>query len=278
MKKQFSLREISLELGIPKSTVVKYKDLYPDFFTLSGDGKRKKLDSGALEVLKAIRELREESKLDWPEINQTLIERFGAPKPKQPEASAEPQKALVPQTAASVEKIERLEHMVAILGGQMIKMNERLEMFMKRSEKAEAEAAVMAKSVARAERKIDLALGEMLKNDSGNKKFVVDLAETFRAEFGRLNATVSTLRHEMGEIKKNGLESMDAFAGALEEFRSKMEKTQSDNGAFQTKYQVALREIEVLRTKLRQMSAERTEQPAESPRQGTGWRTWLKRG
>jgi hypothetical protein len=278
MKKQFSLREISLELDIPKSTVVKYKDLFPDFFTLAGDGKRKKLDSGALETLKAIRELREESKLDWPEIKETLIERFGAPKPKLSEAPAEPQKALVPQASASVEKIDRLEHMLAILGSQMLQMNERLEKSMKQSKKTEADAAIMAKALARAERKIDLALGEMLKNDSGNKRFVMELAETFRAEFGRLNATVSTLRHEMGEIKKAGLDNVDTAAGALEEIKNKLEKTHSDNGAFQTKYQVLLRENEVLRTKLRQMSAERTEQPAEAPRQGTGWRTWLKRG
>ena len=76
MKKYYSLRDLSQELNIPKSTIVKYKDYFPDFFKLYGDGKRKKFQEESLEVLRTIRELREEQKLDWLDIKDVLAERF----------------------------------------------------------------------------------------------------------------------------------------------------------------------------------------------------------
>ena len=81
MKKYYSLREISAELGIPKSTVVKYKDYFSDFLKMSGDGKRKKFEDSAVTVLRAIRDLRENQRLDWLEIKDVLIREYGAPKP-----------------------------------------------------------------------------------------------------------------------------------------------------------------------------------------------------
>jgi hypothetical protein len=57
-RKYYSLRDLSLELDIPKSTIVKYKDFFPEFFPMFGEGKRKKFDETAVDALKMIRDMR----------------------------------------------------------------------------------------------------------------------------------------------------------------------------------------------------------------------------
>lgn len=259
MKKYYSLREISNELGIPKSTIVKYKDYYSDFLKMAGDGKRKKFEEDALEVLRVIRELREDKKLDWMEIKDALGERFGAPAPAPPAAVA-----LQPAPSVSAVKIEHLSHMVLVIGAQLLSLRGMVEQTGRRSERNGKNIVTVARHVAQTERKLDLVLGELLSRDSHYRERLKAMAAGMRKDFDRLNVAVQHLSEEVaGEIPDAAEQR-----ASLAKLEQKIDKLVSENAMSQSRYQALLRENEILKNKLRESAKAQPELQKENRRGG----------
>ncbi len=55
-----------------------------------------------------------------------------------------------------------------------------------------------------------------------------------------------------------------------------MDRITTDSGMFQSKYQVLVRENEILKNKLREKSKEQYETSGED-RRGGGWRSWFRK-
>ncbi|HOO56490.1 MAG TPA: MerR family transcriptional regulator [bacterium] len=263
MKRYYSLREISSELDIPKSTIVKYKDYFQDFLPMSGEGKRKKFEESALGVLSMIRELREERKLDWMEIKQVLAEKFG--EPEQPEVEQSAVVATVQQVAPV--NLDYIEHMVAVIGSQLMMMTRAVEQSRKISAETDRKVEVLSKRVVEAERKTDLVIGELLNRDDSAGAGIEELTGGMRKEFDRINVGMQHLAEVTGKSSTNG-----DFQKKLEALADRIESMAKDVTLFQSKYQVLLRENEVLKGRIRQMGERYPEKPEEAKRGG-----WLSR-
>lgn len=263
MKKYYSLREISNELGIPKSTIVKYKDYYSDFLKMAGDGKRKKFEEDALEVLRVIRELREDKKLDWMEIKDALGERFGAPAPA-PAPSPPAAVALQPAPSVSAVKIEYLSHMVLVIGAQLLSLRGMVEQTVRRSGRNGKNIVTVARHVAQTERKLDLVLGELLSRDGHYREKLKAMAAGMRKDFDRLNVAVQHLSEEVaGEIPDAAEQR-----ASLAKLEQKIDKLVSENAMSQSRHQVLLRENEMLKNKLRESAKTQPESLKENRRGG----------
>lgn len=106
-----TLKEIAQKLGLPESTLRKYRDAYPQFMPYVGSGREKRYREEAIGVFNAIRECRMERHLSWEDTEKELTERF----PINPEALGE--KAVVGEEEANV-FLERLEKWVRQLSSQ----------------------------------------------------------------------------------------------------------------------------------------------------------------
>ncbi|MFA6451358.1 MAG: hypothetical protein WCX65_17930 [bacterium] len=276
MKKYFSLREISAELGIPKSTVVKYKDYFSDFLKMSGDGKRKKFDESALDVLKSIRDLRENQRLDWLEIKDILLKEYGEPESEPNTSVAITAQQAVSNSAAAVAispKIDYITHMVTILGSQTIEINAELEKAKKSGGRNNKNTVVLARRLVQVERKLDLVIGELLNRDDRQLKDLKLVASGMRKEFDRVNVMLQRLAEEVAETKKTPPEEAETFS----QMKQLVDRLTKDGASFQNKYQVAQRENEILKNKIRELTYKQEQKVEDSPRRGGGLRGMFKR-
>jgi DNA-binding transcriptional MerR regulator len=106
-----TLKEIAQKLGLPESTLRKYRDAYPQFMPYVGSGREKRYKEVAIEVFNAIREYRMDRHLSWEDTEKELTDRF----PINPEALGE--KAVVGEEEANI-FLERLEKWVKQLSSQ----------------------------------------------------------------------------------------------------------------------------------------------------------------
>ncbi len=269
MKKYYSLREISTELGIPKSTVVKYKDYFTDFLKMSGDGKRKKFEENALEVLRAIRDLRENQRLDWLEIKDILAKQYGAPEPP-PVVAVAP--AAPPPPAVSP-KIDYISHMVTVLGGELMDITSALHETSARALRNSNNTAVLAKRLAKVERKLDIVITELLNREGMAAEGMKQENAEMRREFNRINVAIHHLGEEMAGVKAAPAEE----AEAIKQLKQLVDRLGKDGAAFQSKYQVLLRENEILKAKIKELNRTQEEKPASPPRKSGGVRSIFRR-
>ncbi len=267
MKKYYSLREISTELGIPKSTVVKYKDYFSDFLKMSGDGKRKKFEDNALDVLRAIRDLRENQRLDWLEIKDILEKKYGTPTPP-------PAVAPVPvRDAASSPKVDYISHMVTVLGGELMEISSALHETNTRALRNGNNTVALAKRLSKVERKLDLVITELLSREGMAAETMKQANVEMKREFNRINVAIHHLSEEMAGVKAAPAEETEA----VKQLRQLVDRLGKDGAAFQSRYQVLLRENEVLKGKIRELNRTQEEKPAEPPRRSGGMRSIFRR-
>jgi hypothetical protein len=254
MKRYLTLRELSQELSIPKSTVVKYKDFYGEFLPMAGDGKRKKFDRVAIEVLTLIRHRREEQKKDWGEIREELEARFSEKKPEETKTAVAAHSA---PAAASVSvarheppdrRIEHLTHLMLALAGEMIQMRgalRELDSHVQASDGAGGRIDAMEADLRRM-RDETRAMAEDIK-ELNNIAARNDLKSKKRFEI-----VLSQLR---GEINNLGAGISRASAGGgpgAETTKKLVEKVQNwmqEHAALQTRYMMLLQENENLKSR-----------------------------
>ncbi|MEW5945740.1 MAG: hypothetical protein AB1742_06040 [bacterium] len=243
-KKYYSLREVSDALKIPKSTIVKYKDFFPDLLPMCGDGKRKKFPAGALEVLGEIRDMRENRKLDWLEIGDILRERRApAQAPNLETAAVAP--ARPDRTPA---KLDHLVHLVYAIASKMLEQSAetaRLNARLAQSGKRIARLELLAAATVRALQELNAATAN---NDKKNRRRIETLLASIRAEFFALQ------RERLKELeKKTPQDAKEQTPEPLADLVARIEKLTADSATFQTKYQYAMRENETLRRKLNEL-------------------------
>lgn len=275
MKKYYSLREISQELNIPKSTLVKYKDAFAQFLPFVGDGKRKKLSEEGLEILREVRDLRENEKHDWMEIRDFLSEKYAPQTPDFPGIEPQMLQAQPPPPpsappAMSSKQLEHLNHLLFAIAGEMVKNREILadiENSIKENtqrirhlESTTAAAAMDIRSVrGHVEKAVESA-------DNKNRRRFDAVVSYIRSEFLKLNTAVNG-----GEVQKPGgkLKELET----LVKLNDKIEKVIENAALNQAMNKLLKRENQVLRKKLEGASAD-APWGKEQPR---GWKDVFKR-
>lgn len=276
--KYYSLRDLSQELDIPKSTIVKYKDFFPEFFVMHGEGKRKKFDETGYSVLRDIREMREDQKKDWLEIREILESRYKDLLGKEEEkAIAEKQQQIVSQSNA---KLDYLGHLFTALTGEVVKYG---SVTLKLQQQQEAQSRMMLKlhkSVERLQHDVELLIIETVNRTDANRKAIKDLNADGQAQFKELKAQIAEVRKGMDglAIKMRtpapAPQQPASTGGETIEFQqlmSKIDKLSEEGAVAQGKYQVLLRENELLKNKLREAARLQEEDIlAEKPRKAGG--------
>jgi len=253
MKKYYSLREISAELDIPKSTVVKYKDYFGDFLIMVGEGKRKKFDDSAVEVLSAIRKLREEDKLDWLEIKDELGKRYGAGE----DGGTSKGLARV-EPAAAVHHIEHLRHMVNVLAGELLAVAESVGNLDARSRRHSEALKVIAKHAEYTKRNIELVLADLMERETIGRRQIGEISEKVEKEFRVLN-------ENMRKIASAGNEGMAGDREDLKKVAERLEGLLEKKTSEADKFQLLQRENEILKKKLVEAKRIAVETRVEEP-------------
>ena len=275
-KKYFSLRELSQELNIPKSTIIKYKDFFPEFFKMYGEGKRKKFDETAYEVLKLVRELREEQKRDWMEIRELLEQKYAGmvEKPKEEEPSGAVSKVFAEGVTA---RLDHLAHLFTALTGEVVRQGADTRKIQTKLAKQDKYFIALAKALADLRGRVNSLQKDVSKKDKGNNRRLELLAPYVEKIHTQLEPRLKKLQFANEQDAKrinaqfvslrNAIEKLAAAQRAAppapppvesmpsDELRRIMAKIDMlfDEGAFnQSKYLMLLRENEALKNKLRQ--------------------------
>ncbi|MFH1539208.1 MAG: MerR family transcriptional regulator [bacterium] len=267
MKKYYSLREVSQELNIPKSTLVKYKDFFSDFLPFVGDGKRKKLSEEGLDILRKIRDLRENENRDWLEIRDFLSEKYGEQGNDvfQPEIQQLP--APPPAPAISDKQLQHLNHLLFAMAGEMARTREKLEEIegsieknTKRIRHHESTIAAAVMDVRSFRSQIE---GAVERADIKNRRRFDAVVTYIRSEFQRVNKAIRAGAPQTPTLKSDQLKT-------ITNLNDKIEKVIEDAALYQARYKLIKRENQVLRKKLGAGLPPGKGQPQ-------GWRNMLKR-
>ncbi len=76
MARLLTLKEIAKELEVPESSLRKYREIFSPFIPSVGTGRSRRYRAEAKEVLKDIREMREEMHMPWDAISEQLGEKY----------------------------------------------------------------------------------------------------------------------------------------------------------------------------------------------------------
>ncbi len=257
MKRYYSLREISQELDIPKSTIVKYKDYFGDYMKMAGDGKRKKFEEEAMSVLRDIREMREQEKLDWLEIKDILDERYGtAEEEVEPEAPAD--------AAALLPQLEYISHVVNAIGGEFAGMTGKMNKLQDISIRQNRAIKIINKKLQNNRNSVDIVMAELLEREKTARKEYSDTVRLMKQGFAKILINMQHIRESIGG--KGNQSDFSELEEKVDKLSGKVEQVLSEGTLFQGKYQVLLRENELLRRKLNEIAAaDKTESEPQKP-------------
>lgn len=76
VNKLLTLKEIAKELGVPESSLRKYREIFSAFIPSVGSGRSRRYREEAIEILNEIRNLREDMNLPWDAISEKLAEKY----------------------------------------------------------------------------------------------------------------------------------------------------------------------------------------------------------
>jgi len=76
LSRLMTLKDIAKQLDVPESSLRKYRELFSDFIPGVGTGRSRRYRAEAVEVLKDIRDMREEQHLPWDAITEKLAEKY----------------------------------------------------------------------------------------------------------------------------------------------------------------------------------------------------------
>ena len=269
-KKYYSLRELSQELDIPKSTIVKYKEFYPEFFRLHGEGKRKKFDETALEVLGIIREQRENAGLDWMEIKDLLREQFGKSL-VEPEQEQAPAAAPAAAPEAVLKHIDHMGHLFTALTGEVVRLGERVrrmeagQVILARNQKKQV--ARTAGQFGRLRHDMEAMFLELINRDAASSRRARALQNDILTQFAAMQRSLDTLT-AMVRVPPPAPES--ASPENLKNLEEKIEQLAREGAFNQSKYQMLLRENEKLKEALQEIKHQEQlpRTPQAMPQQG----------
>lgn len=258
MKRYYSLREISQELDIPKSTIVKYKDYFGDYMKMAGDGKRKKFEEEAVQVLRDIRRMRENEKLDWLEIKDILEERYGgAEKEEEKEPAPPPQPAQTPQ-------LDHIAHMINAVGGEILGIARSVNALQQNSRRQDRAIINIDKKLRQNQKNVDLVMSELLEREKTARKDYNDTVKLMKQGFAKILVNMQHIRETVAEKSSGG--DCEALEQKVDKLAENVEQVISEGTLFQGKYQVLLRENELLRRKLNELAeTKKGEEAQEKP-------------
>lgn len=267
VKKYYSLRDLSQELNIPKSTIVKYKDYFPDFFKLYGEGKRKKFQEESLEILRAIREMREEQKLDWLDIKDILAERFAGNMEEAVEESAET--AVVPASAApspgDSKRLEHLSHLFNALAFEIMNISGQSRQLQCRQDAQAAKLVKIETGLLRLNHAVELVLLDIMRRDGDTKKLMRDQMTEIRGQFSQVRKDMNALATGINAVAKSRQPALNA--DAILKLTEKIDRAAAapQQDGMQNKYQLLLKENKLLKDRLRELDARPSSEPPPRP-------------
>lgn len=132
-----TLKEIAKQLDVPESSLRKYRETFSAFVPSVGTGRSRRYRADAIEVLKDIRDLREDMHMPWDAITDQLARKYpidatpaipsvsaGAARPAQPRIGDAPTAVTQePQRALSQAGSQYLRKMMAISEKQAMMVN-----------------------------------------------------------------------------------------------------------------------------------------------------------
>lgn len=97
MTKLLTLKEIAKVLGVPESSLRKYREFFSAFIPSVGSGRMRRYRAESIEIFQDIRHLREEMHMPWDAVSDRLAEKYPIDAtPSEPRLAPKP--AAAPQT------------------------------------------------------------------------------------------------------------------------------------------------------------------------------------
>lgn len=265
-RKYYSLRDLSQELNIPKSTIVKYKDYFPEFFTLHGDGKRKKFQEDALDILRTVRELREEKNLDWMEIRDMLNLRFEE-KIAEPMALVEAPRPAPPAPApASTARFDHLAHLFNAIAFEVMNLAGQTRALQQQQFSQAGNLARVEKSIDRLSHDVELVLLDLIRRDEASVQMHKTGAVEIKAQFASIQKTILTLSTALKSSAQPGATAAASNAESIRLIAEKIDRMAQQTDAGQGKLQALARENKLLKEKIREMEQPVRLEPERKPK------------
>lgn len=137
MNKLLTLKEIAKDLGVPESSLRKYREIFSAFIPSVGSGRSRRYREEAIGILSEIRNLREDMGLPWDAISEKLAEKYpmdgtmvaSAPESGQPQQQQRHEPRQIQAPAPSI-KVSQESVAGSALVEKMAAMNERQAMML----------------------------------------------------------------------------------------------------------------------------------------------------
>lgn len=251
-----TMKEIAKEIGVPESSIRKYREIFNDFIPGVGEGRSRRYRSDAVDVFRDIRALREDMHLPWEAVRAKLAEKYainadsmkvedeekpGAvqqPIAFQPEAEAARPAAgkAVPMAAETPAEVEAgLRRMAALSRKQTMMVNamalEMLRAVEQFQDDSRREREDLIHRVARQTTAFTQMLETMTKEDRALLRDAKDRIDTIEKSLGDLQ-TLMKKSMRLGEVKEKMIQfkqSLEQKDRAIAELRSSMETLKREN-------------------------------------------------
>jgi hypothetical protein len=126
-----TLKDIAIKLGLPESTLRKYRDAYDKYIPMVGTGRDRLHKQEAIEVFRAIRRYRAGELLSWEDTEKRIAARFpletgaGEQAPheeEQPPAPPPPSPEVMEALASLKTKVEQQNFMINTMGAELLRV------------------------------------------------------------------------------------------------------------------------------------------------------------
>lgn len=234
MSQLLTLKEIAKEIGVPESSVRKYREIFHDYIPGVGEGRARRYRDDAVAVFQDIRQLREDEHMPWDAIASKLGEKYpiNAPPTRPPElplTDVAPRSAPTSSAAAPAQRADidaRLRHMAAI--------NERNTMLMN------AMTLELLKSLDRYTRESEQSRLQLMRH--------------FQQQTTVIAQTLSAVTRDQRNAMKNVVQRIDAIQQTLDSQQAILEKS-SRVAAVKQKIIAIKRSVEEKDNTIRDLSA-----------------------
>ena len=126
-----TLKDIAMKLGLPESTLRKYRDAYDKYVPTVGTGRDRLYRQEAIEVFRAIRRYRSGELLSWEDTEKRIAARFqlengegGAvpPEEEQPPEPPPPSPEIMEAIASLKTEVEQQSFMINTMGAELLRV------------------------------------------------------------------------------------------------------------------------------------------------------------
>jgi DNA repair exonuclease SbcCD ATPase subunit len=218
-----TLKDIAKQLDVPESSLRKYRELFNDFIPGVGTGRSRRYRAEAVDVLKDIRDMREEQHLPWDAITENLAGKYpidATPKGAGPAQTTMPLEtgALEVERSSAAASDAKTAAAVTGNGGNLmakfLAMNEKQTMVVNAIALQMLKAVEMVREEARAENR------QLRENIS---RAIGSLAAAMNASAGRDRESIEQIKKQLDAIEENIEKISEAGDSAADVARVKEE-------------------------------------------------------